>query len=675
IHLGQITLGDTLEQTLENAIPVGRFTDTDGWLAPYSPPCVLIFDGLDELRGSSYRSRHLWTFVDQVIRFHAQDMGLSGRPRHKIVLTSRSHSLDCLIRKYRQSSTLPLPTQLRRIVIQPMGQDEFRQWFLHWAHVQSKSIAQTYFTFLKQGGVFHQRPAVQEIAALLSRPLMLFLMGLLHRDGWMDESIFQLDAQQVKFEIYDRITRWLLGEPAAGNGPIPELIREGLAHATRSLEAIANLLQGRHPQQLRQQMQLAALTIVKTGLYQAPQVTIDQQLNSDTTSRKKCQLLPPLFFRSESTKLAFAHPSLGEYLAAEEVAAQLIALTRTVSNRYGEVIFAIREPVHVAEHVYALLGYGLLSPEMEELAIARLRQEEKRNRDVFSFSVLFKRLYSFYRVYCWGRWFDEGIAHQAHSQLQRLDNPLGVLQVDAAVGVNVFLLLCAAAKEAKIPFFPCGQPDISQEFDADRLLSFIGRTVALSPTVFWQRVRHRLSKIELPEACLNRAMLAEANLFQANLSSAELVGINLTAANLQEANLLRANLMGANLVNANLAGAQLEGANLTGANLTGANLTSANLANACLFHAQLDEQSRNFAIRSGAIFSLEEFQVYNQSLVPTLIAGQYENDDLEDEPTIFIESAEGEPILPDAVSRVDENCYDGETAQIEEVDKSDSIFD
>ncbi|HEY9652312.1 MAG TPA: pentapeptide repeat-containing protein, partial [Coleofasciculaceae cyanobacterium] len=400
-----------------------------------------------------------------------------------------------------------------------------------------------------------------------------------------------------------------------------------------------------------------------------------QKLELFPTKSGVSQRLPSLFFRSEPTKLAFTHPSLGEYLAAEEVAAQLMALTRTVSNHYGEVVFAIREPVHVAEHVYRLLGYGLLSPEMEELAIARLRQEERRNRDVFSFSVLFERLYGFYRVYCWGRWLDEGIAHQAHAQLQRLDNPLGVLQVDAAVGLNVFLLLCAAAKEARIPFYPCGQPDSPQEFDADRMLSFIGRTVALSPTVFWQRVRLCLSQVELPEACLNRAMLAEANLFQSNLASAELVGINLADANLQEANLSRANLMGANLVNANLGGAQLEGANLSGANLMGANLTSANLANACLFYAQLDEQTKNFAIRSGAIFSLDEFQVYNQSLVPTLIAGQYENDDLEEEPTIFIESAEGEPILPDAVSRVDENCYDGETAQIEEVDKSDAIFD
>jgi hypothetical protein len=151
----------------------------------------------------------------------------------------------------------------------------------------------------------------------------------------------------------------------------------------------------------------------------------------------------------------------------------------------------------------------------------------------------------------------------------------------------------------------------------------------------------------------------------------------LADANLQNTNLSWATLIGANLSNANLSGANLEGADLSGANLTGANLKSTNLTKACLFQAQLDEQSKNFAIRSGAIFSLEEFQAYNQSLAPTKILGNLEDDPLlEEEPTIFIESAEGELMLPEVRygDEPEDDYYDGETAQIEDPDSLKPIF-
>ena len=716
IRLRDVTLGQTLEQTLESAFPLGRFTDTNGWLSLSSPPCLLILDGLGELPRSYQRSNHLWTFMDQVMRFHAQDTSSHGLPRHKIILTSCCATVDFLTRNYRPISNLRLPDQLRRIVIEPLGQDEFRQWFGVWAKLQSKSIAQAYFSFLKHGRVFHQRSTSNDLASLVRRPLMLYLLGILHRDAWVDESLFQMGSSQVKFEIYDRMTRWLLGEPAAGSGSIPELSREGLAHATRSQEAIANLLEGRHPQELRHKMQVAALTIIQTGQSQVSAAVIQRRLTGESTIDDLPPTLPALFFRYQPPKgsdpraskswallnvgadrwsfrhredlrpsrpkiqnqlIEFSHPSFGEYLAAEEIAAQLQAITQQVQDQYGEVTFVISSPVKVAQHLYALLGYGLLSPQIEELVIERLLREEKRNADAFSLPVLFKRLYRFYRVHCQGYWLDEGIAHQAHSQFQALHNPLNVLQIDAAVGLNVFLLLCSGAREANIPFWPCGNPDIPQDFDADLLLSFIGRCAALSPTAFWQRARQRLGNVQLAQACLNQALFTEATLWQANLSTAELVGINLAGANLQNANLSGASLVGANLSNANLSGARLEGADLSGANLIGANLKSANLTNACLFQTQLDEQSKNFAIKSKALFSPEEFQAYNQSLAPTKIIGNLEDEDIEEEPTIFIESAEGEPMLPERRYSHDLDDYDdyeGETAQIEDPDRQKPIF-
>ncbi|HEY9671139.1 MAG TPA: pentapeptide repeat-containing protein [Waterburya sp.] len=720
IRLRDATLGRTLEQTLESAFPVGRFTDTDGWLSPNSPPCLLILDGVDELPRSTQTERHLFSFIEQVIRFHNQDSDTTGLPRHKIVLTSRRATLDGLLKKYRQTSTLYLPDRLQRIVVEPMGQDEFRQWFQQWAKLQSKSIAQSLFSFLKHGGVFKPRSPINDLATLVTRPLMLYLLAILHRDGWVDERIFQMGSSQVQFEIYDRMTRWLLGEPIAGDGPLPELIREGLAHASRSSEAIANLLQGRHPQQLRHQMQIAALTIMQTGQHQVSSDAIVQRLIGELTPNVSPPILPTLFFHSQLPKglnvgrlnvesikynlqptslpsgksfaqqtstvlssptpaanIEFSHPSLGEYLGAEEIAQQLTILTQKTQDQYSEVTFVIHDPAQVAHHLYRLLGYGILSPEIEALVVERLRREQMRNSEVFSFAVLFQQLYRFYRAYCRGQWLDEGLAHQAHCQLQTLNNPLNVLQVDAAVGLNVFLLLCCAAKEAQILFWPCGNPEAPQEFDPDQLLTFIGRTAALSPTAFWQRTRSSLNQLQLAEACLNQAMLAEANLGGANLTAAELIGINLAAANLHKANLSCASLAGANLSNANLLDANLEGVDLSGANLKGANLKSANLSHACLFQAQLDEQSKNSAIHGGAIFSSEEFQIYKQSLTPTKIIDSSQEDEfLEEETPIFIESAEGELILPEIRYRSerDDTDYEGDTAQIEDLEQAKSAF-
>ncbi len=685
IRLKDVTLGQTFEQTLASAFPWARFTDTDGWLSANSPPCLLILDGLDELPHPQAQ-RHLWRFMEQLARFHAINSSAAGLQRHKLVITSSSATLDDVLRRYQQSLTRHLPSQLQRIAIEPMAQEELRQWFQNWAKLQSKAIAQGYFNFLRHGGTFKQSASPYNLAMLLKRPLMLYLVGLLHRDAWIDETIFQTSAPEISFEIYDRICRWLLGEPATESGGLPELIREGLAHASRSQEAISNLLEGRHPQALRHKMQVAALKIIQCGQYQEPVIPA-QLTNAQPTFSQR---LPALFFHSQlpqipqnlqfephlqqPIKLEFSHASLGEYLAAEAIAAQIQAITEQVKDQYGEVKFVINSLSGVAQHLYPLLGYGLLSLQIEQLVIERLRRTEKRNPDVFSFNLLFQRLYRFYRSYCRGRWLDEGIPQSTHSQLPAFDPSLNVLQIDAAVGINVFLLLCASAKSAEVDFFPCGNPESSEEFDADQFLSFINRITALSPTAFWQRARQSLSRLQLTEACLNQVMFSEVDLEQANLSKAELIGINLAGANLQNANLYLANLAGANLANANLAGARLEGADLKGANLKGANLTSANLTNACVFETWLDEPNKSFATRSGAIFFRQEFQTFTESLAPTQVLNYLDDDEqLEGDPTIFIESAEGELILPERYSSNELNYDEGETAQIENIDQETAI--
>ncbi|MCL1467574.1 NACHT domain-containing protein [Argonema galeatum] len=658
IRLRDVTLGKTLEQTLDTALKAAKLTSADGWLSPLHPPCLLILDGLDELPRAPDVERQFSAFLDRVQKFQSQFAGASGRHRHKIVLTCRSQILASLAHS--------LPVSFRRMAIQPLDQEQLKLWFKNWSKLQPKSIAQAYFNFLKQSGVFRQLPEVKDLTAFVHQPLSLFLLAILYRSGRLDETLFPLRGSQIRFEIYDRLCRWLLGEAPDGmssGNSVSMLVREGSANSYHTPEAIASLLQGRSSQEVRHQMQVAAITLLESGRNSCSLSTIATRLAGvNSQAAATTFTLPAFYFRRSDVKevtdtttriytdarisesvlsptlplshsptpplphsptpplphsptLSFSHPKLGEYFCAEALAEKLKSLTRRVADAYGEAIFAIDSPSSVAQHLYNSLGYGIISAEIEELLIERLRREEARSSRSFSFTVLLDRLNSFYRAYCRGRWLDEGLVHTTRSQLRPLGNSLNVLQIDATVGLNVFQLLCACHREAQIPFSPCGDAEIPEEFNADRFLSLIGRTAVLSPDAFWARSRGSLLLLDLDKACLDRVMLPGANFWKTNFFAAELVGANLAGSNLQEANLSWANLTDADLSGVNLSAAKLEGANLTGANLMGANLQLASLTNACLFEAQLDEATKDFAEKSGALFSLNQYRACQQALV------------------------------------------------------------
>jgi Pentapeptide repeats (8 copies)/NACHT domain len=582
IRLRDIKYGKTLIETLNSAFDVNLST----WLEQENLPCLLLLDGLDELPPSAHGIRAKAIFIQQLLNFQSQH-------RHKIVLTSRSTTL--------QEIAPEIPLSLRRIIIQPFDVDDFRQWFQHWAKVQSLAIAQNFFTFLKKSGLFSSRSRFPELSTLVRQPLMLHLLGILHRDGLLDDEVLQLAANTPKssllWEIHHRLSRWLLGYPLTG-GIKTMLLRSGTAHINRTPEAIANLLANRHPQDLLEQMQAIALKILHS---QRHQINLAGEFNT----------LPGFYFKirdlegSEKTSLIeFSHIKLGEFLCAKALTAELKLLTQYQNEAYSPLTFVLDSPSSAAQHIYNLLGYGILSQEIEELAIAILRREQKHK---FSFEVLFQRLLSFWRAYCQGCWLDEGIAHKALTHFHALQNPVNVEQVNAAVGLNVFLLLCACYRETKIPFWPCGNPLNFTEFNPEALSVLIARTTVLHKSAFVTRIKS-LAGLNLSGACLLQVMLTGVNLEQTNLSNAELIGTNLTGANLQQANLTGANLQQANLTGANLQQANLTGANLQQANLTGTNLNSTDFTNACLFDAILTETDKKLAADNGALFSKESFQ-------------------------------------------------------------------
>ncbi|HEY9805214.1 MAG TPA: pentapeptide repeat-containing protein, partial [Candidatus Obscuribacterales bacterium] len=598
IRLRDATLGQTFVETLNSALPIGRFTESDGWLGAAHPPCLILLDGLEELPRSPQFDDPAAVLLRQIVQFQAQWNAQAGQAtsssRPKIVLTTQPGHLDRWLMGTAGTTSLP---QCHRFALQPLDQEELKQWFKHWSNLQSKPIAQAYFNLLKKSGIFRTATPGKTLATLARRPLWLYLLGLLHRDGLLDEEFFALPDSQAQFELHDRLSTWLIGSGNQPTNPGKMLtpLQEGLAHAGRGPGAIANLLRGQQPHTVREQLYNAALALLQSGQHHLPASLLPPSL-APSPPHSPVVPLPALYFQSRHTftkttelQIEFSHPFLGAHLGAQAIAAQLRVVTQQVRDPYGTVEFKLRSPADVAQHLYSLLGYGLFSVEIETYIIEQLRRNQQQQTDGFSFRRLFERLYHFYQAYCRGQWLDAGIAHQARTHLQTLHNPLTILQIEAAVGLNVFLLLCACHQEAQIPFWPCGDPQ-APNFYPDQLLKLSGRVASLGPTVFWQRIRDRLSGLQL----------AGANLSQIHLAQADLSVTNLSAANLSDAHLIGANLSAADLTEANLAGADLSNADLTGAQLTGANLQQTNLREATLFGADLTEAQLSQARFSGA---------------------------------------------------------------------------
>ncbi|MEA5571012.1 pentapeptide repeat-containing protein [Calothrix sp. UHCC 0171] len=624
IRLRDIKHGENLLETLTSALPEYVSTQLGEWLGLKHVKCLLILDGLDELPMGNGRISTT-KFIQQLLHFQLRSRHVaSGVSQHKIIITSRSQFLQEIL----DSNTHIIDTeQLRRIVIQPFRQEELRLWFQNWATLQSIPLAQNFFTFLKQAGLFANNSKLPEFSLLVRQPLYLYLLGILYRDGLFDNELIELAAQQQQtggavllWEIYQRLNRWLLGYPGV-DGIKPMLIREGTAHIHRTQDAIAHLFQTHNRQDLRLKIQAIALKILQSQRHYS------QIADAEIAGEYKD--LPGFYFRPcpisgksspstsllpdyQETKIEFSHTKIGDFLCAEAIVSQLKQLTQRQRNAYGENEFVLDTSDRIAEVIYNLLGYGILTPEIEELVIAGLYHLPATE---FSFATLCDRLLLVWYPHCQGRWLDEGMAHQAWQYLRSLHNHLNVEQVNAAVALNLFFLLCACHREAKRSFFPCHNPSNWEEFHPEILTQLINRVSVLAPQAFQRRIRAK---------SLNHVNLSGANLTQVNLSGANLEAINLGNANLAGANLANSNLAGANLANANLTGANLTGANLKETNFYGANLTAANLTdaklqpaiftNACLHNAILSPSDKERVCLNGGMFALEEYQALKHLL-------------------------------------------------------------
>ncbi|MDJ0618326.1 MAG: pentapeptide repeat-containing protein [Calothrix sp. MO_192.B10] len=423
---------------------------------------------------------------------------------------------------------------------------------------------------------------MQELAR---EPLLLYLLGAMHRDGKLNTEMFAgANGVKAKILIYQTTLDWVLTKqrPEELNFDITEFDTEDL----------------------RRILMEAGLCVTQSGGEWTAIKIIEERLSGDKAARElleKAQqqigenplrnALAAFYLRPikgsgvQEGAVEFVHKSFGEFLCAQRLAESLEQWTWV--NPYSRRREFLIADEQLEEQIYDLFSYGGLTPEIVEYLMALLDDSEK-----FQPVELFERLQYFYFDWCEGKFINAYPKNLPFNQMQKLRERgigLGLREVDIYAGLNVMILLLELHRYAqirnelkdKINFHPCGQKD-SKEFERGRLLRVISYSNSFNLDNFLSTVESFLRGADLRRADLSDAYLSDAYLSDADLSDAFLRGAYLRRADLSGADLRRAYLRRADLSGARLRHADLRHADLIGADLSAADLKHADLSGAYL---------------------------------------------------------------------------------------------
>ncbi|EKU98402.1 putative low-complexity protein [Leptolyngbya sp. PCC 7375] len=569
-------LTETLE-TCPDLEPI-EFVGKEGWLKDKNTRFLIILDGFDELLLQGLASGGLQEFLQQVSDFQE-------RSHHQCLVTGRPLALQGIEQRITQNKSL------ERVKLQPMDDALREQWLTNWQSIFGEAEVTQFRTFLEA--------CPEEISNNLARePLLIYLLGRLHREGRLTSEMFANAQQesQAKLRIYQESVNWVLenqrqDENQRLSGLDADDLREVLQEAALCVVQSGN--------------ETAQLTMLKARFQDSSNSVADllkesQKTTGQSDDKALNSLLTTFYLRpGEGDKrgsVEFAHKSFGEYLFAERLMAALENWTDLDKRRKRFLL----DDRTVYSQIYDLLGFSGLSVEIVEYLFELLDESE------IDRVKLFQRLHIFYERWCEGEFLNlgptENLPQQKKIQLSNQNVSIGLKQIDICAGLNVLAILFKLHAEAqavnypklsvkrkskpKICFHPCGEPD-TEAFDEDKLLKIIHYGDSLGPDTFTRIVGPHLSNANFYSTSLDSANLFGANLFRANLANTNLFRANLSKANLSRANLSKANLSNANLSKANLFRAELNNANFYSANLDSVNLSRARLFNAYLSRANL----------------------------------------------------------------------------------------
>ncbi|MEM1311112.1 MAG: pentapeptide repeat-containing protein [Cyanobacteria bacterium P01_H01_bin.153] len=539
-------------------------------------------------------------FLPQVVQFQRNC-------HHRFLITGRPLSLQGIERVITQAKD-----DLQRAELQPMSDPLREIWYQQWADKFGQDETEGLKQFLEA--------CPKDVQYGLARePLLLYLLGRMHRKGRLKAEMFEgTDGTEAKVVIYDEVVRWVIEEQRQNEnvrqvGLEPEDLRQALTEAAvcvmQSGNEVAKIsfLEAR----LQQDINNPVYELLQRARHEV-KVADDKLLNNLLTAF----YIKPASGDKEGS-VEFAHKSFGEFLFAERLKNALEDWSKPGERRNQKYLVS---PADMCWEVYDLLGYGGLSVEV----VAYLRVLLTKHSD-FGPVLLFERLHDFYLRWWEGEFINAVSGNWPQKKMLALrerlperEESLGLRQIDVLTGLNVMVLLFELHRYGQahedlsdaLVFHPCGTPG-TDNFESNRLSQIIGLSDCLRAGGFSVVAAPFLSGAYLAEADLRFNFLNTANLSCADLSQAFLYRINLYRANLYSANLSNTIFSSANLINADLGRANLSSADLRNADLSSADLSSANLSSANLSRANLSRANLSSANLSSANISSADLRSAN----------------------------------------------------------------
>ncbi len=451
-------LENSLTQTLTTELQYLDFVQSDrGWLTDTNTRFLLIFDGFDELLLQGRESGGIKELVQQLCDFQRNS-------HHQCLVTGRPLALQGVDRMLTQSD------DLIRVRLEPMANEQRNEWLCNWAKLFGEVEANGFQEFLAA--------CPKDIGEQLARePLLLYLLGRLHRENHLNAQMFAgAEGMQAKVRVYDESVKWVL---------------------ERQRQEVSEQISGLTAEDLRQVFQEAALCVVQSGNETAKLTMLKSRFTDDAnpvaallkqaqTETEKTEdktlnnLLTAFYLKpgegDKTGSVEFAHKSFGEFLFAERLKAAFddwAELDKRNRPRLNET--------EVARQIYDLLGYGALTVEvvdyLKELLFAQVELDELVR--------LFQQLHQFYMNWCDGIYIDkapsENLPQGKMMQMGKVEILLGLRQVDIYAGLNVMILLFQLHRHGQqkevqsevLKFHPCGDLEVNSA-DRTKLSCVIG---------------------------------------------------------------------------------------------------------------------------------------------------------------------------------------------------------
>ncbi|MEA5509775.1 NACHT domain-containing protein [Crocosphaera sp. UHCC 0190] len=467
------TIENNFEKTLASAIGWEFATGDHNWLTDKNTRFLFILDGLDELILESGKKDSLQVFLDQVAHFQQQCQE-NPEQGHRIIITGRPLSLygiDGL-----------MPNNLEWVNLALMDDETQSKWLEKWEQIVGLEEAQEFRQFL-----FNQR-CPQTIKKLSREPLLLYLLGAMHRDKQVNlDNFIRGEEEQVKVNIYQKAIAWILTKQRNKN------LNEQLS--SLEIEDLHSVLAEAGFCVLQSGKENALIRTIEDRLLEKGDESAKELIEKARQSKEKNSLKNALavFHFKKSTDvnnpIEFFHKSFGEFLASECLVESMEEWTQKGGSSKKTYFVKDRE---FRWQVYDLFGGGYLNPEVMSYLMPLLRQ---RN---INWVTLYERLYEFYLSWSDGEFIealdssDDMLPLKKARQLQKYDLKRGQRQVDICTGLNVLILLLEINRYAqsneilkdKISFYPWGNPDIKTEFDGDRLPRIMGYSECLGKDKF-----------------------------------------------------------------------------------------------------------------------------------------------------------------------------------------------